>query len=166
MLSVREIPLINSRISDNVILIVLLRSITGLIWFGTVLRRILLPNFGNFEVRITEMSQGILLLPDMLMQIAVANWFLVFLFLIIIEFLASVSLLTGTLARGGAFLATFIGFGIGMAGIGISLIDLVIPWSAAFVSLFLLLFTHPGIYFGVDSKLKDKNLPDLLKKLI
>lgn len=166
MLSVIEMPLINSRISKNMKLIVLLRSITGIIWFGTVLRRILLPNFGNFEARVTEMSQGLPLIPDIIMQIAVTNWFWVFLFIVIIEFLASISLLTGTLARGGAFLATFIGFAIGMAGVGISLIDLVIPWSVALVTLFLLLFTHPGIYFGVDSKLIDKNLPNLLKKLI
>ena len=80
--------------------------------------------------------------------------------------ISSLSLLTGTCARGGAFIATLNGFAIGVAGIGLGIIDLIIPWTAAVFTLILLLFTHPGQYKGLDEKLIEKDIPNWLKVLM
>ena len=98
-----------------------------------------------------------------IMDFAVANWFLLFLVVVSIEIIATVSLILGLLARGGALLATINGFAIGMAGLGLGLIDLLIPWSAAAITLFLFLFTHPGKYLGIDERLQDKDIPKWLQ---
>ena len=158
--------IIKSSFEEKKELIVLLRLLVGLIWFGTVLRRLLTPNFSYFEERIIQMTQGPSLYPNPIMDVAVNNWFIIFLLVLILEISSSVSLLSGSLTRGGAFLATINGFLIGLAGIGLSMIDLLIPWIAAAISLFLFLFSHPGLYYGVDEKLKEKNLPRWVKILM
>ena len=147
-------------------LILFLRIIVGLVWFGTVLRRLITPNLSNFEERINQMAQGPALYPNPIMEIAITNWFLIFLVVISLEIISSISLLSGSLARGGALIATLNGFLIGLAGIGLGLIDLLIPWSVATISLFLFLFSHPGLYYGVDEKLWEKNLPFWIKILM
>ncbi len=157
---------IKSRIEEKKELIILLRIIVGLIWFGTVLRRLMTPNLGNFEERIIQMAQGPTLYPTLIMEIAITNWLLIFLIIIFLEIISSISLLSGSLARGGAFLATFNGFFIGLAGVGLGIIDLIIPWTVAAISLFLYLFSHPGLYYGVDKKLWEKNLPFWIKILM
>ncbi|MHA2401708.1 MAG: hypothetical protein ACXADH_01855 [Candidatus Kariarchaeaceae archaeon] len=147
--------------NPNPKLVLILRGLAGLVWFGTVIRR-LSPNYGDFENRIASMSEGSTILPDPIMELAVDHWFIVYLVVISIEAIISISLLTGTLARGGALLATVNGFLIGMAGIGISTLDLVIPWSVALLTLYLFLFSHPGRFRGVDQYLQSKDLPRLL----
>ncbi len=112
------------------------------------------------------MAQGPVLYPKSFMEIAVANWFILFLIILIIEIISSLSLLSGSFARGGALLATLNGFGIGLAGIGLGITELLVPWTAALISLFLFLFSHPGWYYGIDGKLKEKNLPSWIKVLI
>ncbi|MFW9903560.1 MAG: hypothetical protein ACFFFH_04445 [Candidatus Thorarchaeota archaeon] len=154
---------IKSSFEEKKELIVLLRLIVGLIWFGTVLRRLFTPNFNNFEERISQMAQGPSLYPNPIMDVAINNWFMIFLIVLSLEIISSISLLSGSLARGGALLATINGFLIGLAGIGLSIIDLLIPWTAAAISLFLFLFSHPGFYYGVDERLKKKNLPYWIK---
>ncbi|MFX1507620.1 MAG: hypothetical protein ACFFDC_16160 [Promethearchaeota archaeon] len=158
--------IIKSSFEEKKELIVLLRLLIGLIWFGTVLRRLLTPNFSNFEERITQMAQGPSLYPNPIMEVVVNNWFIIFLIVLSLEIISSISLLSGILARGGAFLATINGFLIGLAGIGLSIVDLLIPWTAAAISLFLFLFSHPGLYYGIDEKLKGKNLPHWIKILM
>ncbi|MHA1512865.1 MAG: hypothetical protein ACTSRJ_02235, partial [Candidatus Hodarchaeales archaeon] len=96
---------------------VIIRVGTGLVWLGTVIRRILIP---NFEERLIQMSQGQTLLPSNIMSIAVDNATLIFMFIIFLEIISSVSLITGTFSRFGALTASILGFGIGLAGIGIS----------------------------------------------
>ncbi|MHA2296062.1 MAG: hypothetical protein ACXAEU_03750 [Candidatus Hodarchaeales archaeon] len=153
----------NTFFEENKTLVLGLRLVAGLIWFGTVVRRLLVPNF--YE-RIAKMGQGDPLLPDFIMELAIENWTLIFLVVLSIEILASTSLLTGTFARGGAFLATINGFLIGLAGIGVGIGDLLVPWSAALITLVLFLFTHPGMYRGLDEKLSEKNLPRALRIFI
>jgi hypothetical protein len=109
------------------------------------------------------MAEGTTIFPSSFMDLAVEHWFLIYLLVIILETLSSLSLLTGTLSRGGALAATIDGFGIGMAGIGLGLMDLLIPWGVAVITLYLLLFTHPGRYKGVDEKLVQKDLPSIIK---
>ena len=150
-----------NRLSKEIIFII--RIGTGLVWFGTVIRRIIVP---NFEERLIEMSQGQTLLPPNIMSFAVDNAGLIFAFIISMEIISSLSLITGTFSRFGATLATIIGFGIGMAGIGIGIIDLVIPWILALCTLYLAIFTNSGTYLGVDSYLEKKNLPRIFKILI
>ena len=133
-----------------------LRILTGLIWLGTAIRRLFIP---TFEARITAMASGNTLFPSAFMEFAVTNWVLILLIVLSLEVLISFSLLTGTFGRAGALLATVNGFGIGMAGIGVSLLDLIVPWTAAVLSLILFLFSHPGMYKGIDSRLSQKNLP-------
>lgn len=152
-------PFINSSLEEKHNLILFIRILSGLIWGGTALRRILMPNFSDFELRITEMSQGSTLYPEFLMNWAVENWFFIFLIVLGFELFSSFSLLTGFLGRAGAFVATINGFAIGLAGIGLGPIDLIIPWAAAILTLILVLFTHPGFHFGLDKRLKEKNLP-------
>ncbi|MHA1946900.1 MAG: hypothetical protein ACW97W_12415, partial [Candidatus Hodarchaeales archaeon] len=106
----------DNRLSKEIIFII--RIGTGLVWFGTVIRRIIVP---NFEERLIEMSQGQTLLPPNIMSFAVDNARLIFVFIITMEIISSLSLITGTFSRFGATLATIIGFGIGMAGIGIGI---------------------------------------------
>lgn len=156
-------PIINTAFEKNYSIVFPLRLITGLIWFGTAIRRILLP---NFQDRITEMAAGEALYPPVLMDWAVANWTIIFVVVLGLELISSMSLLTGTLSRAGAVLATINGFAIGLAGIGVGIIDLIIPWAAAVMSLILLLFTHPGMYRGVDEQLNDKDLPKWVKLLM
>ncbi len=159
-------PIIKTSFDEKRELIVILRFIVGLVWFGTVLRRLLTPEFSSFEERISQMAQGPALYPNVFMDLAVANWFLIFLVILAFEIISSISLLSGSLARGGALIATVNGFAIGVAGIGLGIIDLLIPWTAAILSLFLFLFSHPGMYYGVDEKLKEKNLPSWIKILM
>jgi uncharacterized membrane protein YphA (DoxX/SURF4 family) len=144
-------------------IILIIRISTGLVWFGTVIRRILVS---NFEERLLEMSQGQTLLPPNIMSFAVDNVGLLFILIISLEIISSLSLITGTFSRLGAILATILGFGIGLAGMGISLVDLLIPWTVAICTLYLAIFTHSGAYKGVDSFLEKKNLPRILKILI
>ena len=151
-------PIIQTKKPINEKLILGLRIFTGLVWLGTVFRR-LGPNRGDFEDRITSMGSGSTIFPETIMDFAIDNWFILYLIVLTIEIVSSLSLLTGTLARGGALLATANGFAIGMAGVGLGIIDLIIPWSTALVTLFLFLFTHPGRYKGFDSSLANKNLP-------
>lgn len=151
-------PIIQTKNPFNEKLILGLRIFAGLIWLGTVFRR-LGPNNGDFEDRITEMGDGTTIFPDVIMEFAIDQWFLIYILVLLLEILSSLSLLTGTLARGGALLATVNGFAIGMAGLGLGMTDLIIPWSVALITLFLLLFTHPGRYRGVDRSLANKNLP-------
>ncbi|OLS22424.1 MAG: hypothetical protein HeimC2_29510 [Candidatus Heimdallarchaeota archaeon LC_2] len=158
-------PIIETKNPINENLILLLRIIAGLVWLGTVFRR-LGPNQGDFEDRIISMGEGTTILPESIMEFAIDQWFLLYLLVISIEIISSFSLLTGTLSRGGALLATVNGFAIGMAGIGLGIIDLIIPWSVAFITLFLFLFTHPGLYKGFDGKLVNKNLPSFVSKFI
>ncbi|UCG03857.1 MAG: hypothetical protein JSW11_07700 [Candidatus Heimdallarchaeota archaeon] len=158
--------IIKTSIEDQKKLIVSLRIFVGLIWLGTVIRRLLTPDLGNFEERITQMAQGPALYPNQIMEIAITNWFLIFLVIISLEIISSISLLSGTLARGGALIASLNGFLIGLAGLGLGIIDLIIPWAMAAISLFLFFCTHPGLYFGVDDKLSKKNLPLWIKMLI
>ena len=159
-------PFIRSRIEENQNLILAIRILTGLIWGGTVFRRLLMPNFSDFELRIIEMSQGSTLYPEFLMNWAIENWFYIFLIVLFFEIISSISLLAGFLGRAGAFVATINGFAIGLAGIGLGLIDLIIPWSVAILTLILVLFTHPGVYFGLDKNLKEKNLPSWINFLM
>ena len=112
------------------------------------------------------MASGTPLFPQAFMDFAVDNWIVIFLFVLSLEIISSLSLLSGTFARAGAFMATINGFGIGMAGLGLSLLDLIIPWTVAVITLFLLLFTHPGMYKGVDARLSEKDLPSWLKSLM
>ncbi|MHA2105510.1 MAG: hypothetical protein ACW981_18955, partial [Candidatus Hodarchaeales archaeon] len=140
-------PFLHVSLFENKNLVLILRLVVGLTWFGTVVRRILIP---NFQERITGMSEGGTLIPEPLMEIFVENWFLIFLIVLTIEIIVSFSLLTGTLARGGALLATINGFAIGLSGIGLGITDLLIPWFFAILSLILFLFTHPGTYKGLD----------------
>ena len=156
-------PVINANIDEMKELIVILRVLVGLVWFGTVLRRLMMPNFAE---QIIQMAQGPALYPDFIMEFAVANWFIIFLVILMFERLSSISLLSGTLARGGALLATVNGFAIGLAGIGSGIIDLLIPWTIAVISLFLFLFSHPGMYYGLDEKLEENNLPSWIKILM
>jgi hypothetical protein len=156
-------PIIQSSLPQHQRLILLIRLIVGGTWFLTTIRRILVP---NFQERITAMAQGSTLIPEQLMDLAVENWFIIFSIVLSLELISSVSLLTGTLARLGSLLLTVNGFAIGMAGIGISLFDLFLPWSVAILSLVLLLFTHPGQYKGFDGVLINKNIPDWLKKFM
>ncbi|MHA2224682.1 MAG: hypothetical protein ACXAC8_05735 [Candidatus Hodarchaeales archaeon] len=130
------------------------------------MRRLLMPNFNDFEQRITQMAQGGPLIPPPFMEWAIANWLLIFLVVLTLEIVSSLSLLTGTLSRAGAFIATINGFAIGLAGLGLGIMDLIIPWTVAIITLILLLFTHPGMYIGVDARLKEKNLPSWIKILI
>lgn len=155
-------PIIQTKyeIPNNVILVS--RLIAGLVWFFTVLRRLLSPNFDNFEGRISSMAEGNTLFPQFFMDFAVNYWYLIFGLILSIEILSAISLLLGIYARGGSLLATVNGFAIGMAGVGIDLINLVIPWSVAILTLFLLLFTHPGRYKGLDNKLQNLDLPRFL----
>jgi hypothetical protein len=153
-------PFLHVSLFENKNLVLILRLVVGLTWFGTVVRRILIP---NFQERITGMSEGGTLIPEPLMEIFVENWFLIFLIVLTIEIIVSFSLLTGTLARGGALLATINGFAIGLSGIGLGITDLLIPWFFAILSLILFLFTHPGMYKGLDIKLNEKQLPQLIK---
>ncbi|MHA1983374.1 MAG: hypothetical protein ACW967_03390 [Candidatus Hodarchaeales archaeon] len=153
-------PIIQFSLFENKNLVLVLRLIVGLTWFGTAVRRILIP---NFEERITDMSEGGTLIPEALMKILVENWFLIFLIVLSIEGIVSFSLLSGTLARGGALLATINGFAIGLSGIGLGIVDLLIPWFFAFLSLILFLFTHPGKYIGLDERLSEKKLPQVIK---
>jgi hypothetical protein len=155
------VTLLSQIANPNPKLVLILRGLTGLVWFGTFIRR-LSPNYGDFENRITSMSEGSTILPNPIMELAVDHWFLIYLSIISIEVIISISLLTGTLARGGALLGTINGFLIGMAGIGISFLDLIIPWSVALLTLYLFLFSHPGRYKGVDNYLQSKDLPRLL----
>jgi hypothetical protein len=159
-------PIIKTSVEEKKEIIVILRLLVGLIWFGTVLRRLMTPNFSNFEERITQMAQGPALYPNIFMELAVANWFIIFLFILSIEIVSSLSLLSGSFARGGALLATVNGFGIGLAGISLGITELLVPWTAALISLFLFLFSHPGMYYGIDGKLKEKNLHSCIKILI
>ncbi|MHA1978062.1 MAG: hypothetical protein ACW98F_14575 [Candidatus Hodarchaeales archaeon] len=156
-------PIINSKINPNSNLILVLRILPGLVWLGTAFRRILIP---NFEQRISEMAVGDPIIPTSIMEFAVNNWKIIFIIVLGIEIISSISLLTGTFARGGAFLATINGFGIGMAGLGLGVIDLVVPWLVAVITLVLFLFTHPGMYKGMDAKLKKNNFPSWLKSLM
>lgn len=158
-------PIIVTRLEEKHLIIFPLRIFSGLIWLGTVIRR-LESNYGDFESRITAMGQGDTIFPDSLMKLAVENWFSIYLLVITIEILVSISLLTGTLSRGGAFLGTVNGIGIGMAGVGLGIIDLIIPWTAALITLILFLFTHPGKYKGFDRILDEKKLPKVIKLLI
>lgn len=151
---------IDTDISPNLILGI--RLITGFVWLGTVFRRLFLPNFDNFEGRISQMAQGDPLFPEFFMEFAVEYWYLFFAIIVTIEFISAISLLLGVFARGGALLATINGFAIGMAGIGLGIVDLIIPWSVAFGTLFLLLFTHPGRYKGMDGELYQKDIPRFL----
>lgn len=151
-------PIIQTKNIINEKLIFSLRMFAGLVWLGTVFRR-LGENQGDFENRITSMGDGSTIFPEAIMEFAIEKWFLIFMIIISIEILSSLSLLTGTLARGGAFLSTVNGFAIGMAGIGLGIVDLIIPWSVALITLFLLLFTHPGRYKGMDVSLVNKDLP-------
>ncbi|MHA1996263.1 MAG: hypothetical protein ACW97Z_17150 [Candidatus Hodarchaeales archaeon] len=155
--------IINSRLQEKKEIIFGLRIITSLIWLGTAFRRIFMP---TFEERITAMAAGSPLLPSSIMEWVVTNWVLIFILVLSLEITSSLSLLTGTLARAGALVATINGFGIGLAGIGVSVVDLIIPWSAAIITLILFLFTHPGLYHGIDGKLQAKNLPQWLKMWI
>ncbi|MCH8906765.1 MAG: hypothetical protein IH840_06725 [Candidatus Heimdallarchaeota archaeon] len=155
-------PIISTKYQINIRLVLTIRLISGLVWFGTVIRR-LGSNYGNFEERIATMSEGTTIFPELFMNLAVDNWFIIYLIVITLEILSSISLLTGTLARAGALFSTLNGFGIGMAGLGLGLIDLIIPWSVALLTLVLFLFTHPGRFKGVDSILHEKNLPRILQ---
>lgn len=159
-------PIIQTKLEKNKPLILTLRIISGLIWGGTVLRRLVLPNFGNFEQRITQMAQGSALYPPLIMDWAVTNWFLIFLTVLLLEIISSLSLLTGTFSRLGALLATINGFAIGLAGIGLGLFDLLIPWTVAIITLVLFIFTHPGMYYGADERLVKRNLPSFIKLLM
>jgi uncharacterized membrane protein YphA (DoxX/SURF4 family) len=156
-------PIIKTNLNEKYSLILVLRLISGLVWFGTAFRRIFVP---NFEQRITEMAVGGPLFPAPIMEFAVNNWIIIFVLVLGLEVIASLSLITGTFTRGGALLATINGFGIGMAGIGLSIADLLVPWSVAVITLVLFLFTHPGMYKGVDVKLSEKKLPSWLKFLM
>lgn len=158
-------PIIVTRLEEKHSIILAMRLISGMIWLGTVIRR-LESNYGDFESRITAMGQGDTFFPDFLMKLAVENWFIIYLMVMSIEILVSISLLTGTLSRGGALLATVNGFGIGLAGVGIGISDLLIPWTVALITLILLLFTHPGKYKGFDRILDEKKLPKVIKLLI
>ncbi len=157
-------PIIQTSNPINEKLIFSLRMFAGLIWLGTFFRR-LGENQGDFEDRITSMGDGSTIFPEAIMEFAIDKWFLIYLIVISIEILSSLSLLSGTLARGGAFLSTVNGFAIGMAGVGLGIIDLIIPWSVALITLFLLLFTHPGRYKGLDSTLAKKELPSFIRML-
>ncbi|MFW9779108.1 MAG: hypothetical protein ACFFE8_09670 [Candidatus Heimdallarchaeota archaeon] len=156
-------PIIKTTLAENYSIIFPLRLITGLIWFGTAIRRILIPNFFD---RIADMAAGEPLLPPALMDWAVSNWVLIFAVVLSLEIISSLSLLTGTFARAGAALATFNGFAIGLAGIGLGILDLIIPWTAALMSLVLLLFSHPGMYRGIDEQLSARDLPEWVKVLM
>ncbi|MFW9854987.1 MAG: hypothetical protein ACFFFG_07990 [Candidatus Thorarchaeota archaeon] len=156
-------PIIKTALAENYSIIFPLRLITGLIWFGTAIRRVLFPNFLD---RITDMAAGEPLLPPALMDWAVSNWVLIFGIVLSIEIISSLSLLTGTLARAGAALATFNGFAIGLAGVGLGILDLIVPWTAAVMSLVLLLFSHPGMFRGIDEQLNAKDLPKWVKVLM
>jgi hypothetical protein len=156
-------PIIKTSLAENYSVILALRLITGLIWFGTAIRRILIPNFYD---RITEMSAGEALYPPAIMEWAASNWSLIFAVVLGLEIIASISLLTGTLARAGAALATINGFAIGLAGFALGIFDLIIPWTAALLSLVLLLFTHPGMYRGVDEQISTRDLPGWIKALM
>ncbi len=151
-------PIIQTKKAINAKLILFLRIFTGLVWLGTVYRR-LGPDKGDFKDRITSMGEGSTIFPETIMEFAVDKWFILYLIVLSIEIISSLSLLTGTLARGGALLATINGFAIGMAGVGLGIIDLIIPWSMGLITLFLFLFTHPGRYNGFDGYLVKKNLP-------
>lgn len=144
-------------------LIFYLRVGSGLVWFGTAIRRIFIQ---NFEERIIKMAEGTTLFPKSIMDWAVLNWNFVFAIVLIFEIIISFSLILGLFARFGSFLATINGFGIGMAGLGLGVIDLLIPWLVAVVTLFLFLFTHPGTYKGIDETLQGKKLPKIVEILI
>ncbi len=158
-------PLIKTSLEEKWLIILALRVIAGLVWFGTVLRRLFTPNYSDFEQRITDMAQGAWY-PEDFMDFAVDNWFFFFLIVLSLELITSLSLLSGTFARGGALVATLNGFAIGVAGIGLGIFDLIIPWTVAVITLILLLFTHPGQYKGLDEKLIEKNIPKWLKVLM
>ena len=68
-------PIIQFSLFENKNLVLVLRLIVGLTWFGTAVRRILVP---NFRERIINMSEGDTLIPEPLMEIFVENWFLIF----------------------------------------------------------------------------------------
>ncbi len=153
-------PIFDTKLQEFKVFILIIRLVVGFVWFGTVLRRIAIP---NFQQRITSMAEGGTFVPQVLMDVLVENWSVIFLIVLSIEIVSSFSLLSGTLARGGALLATINGFAIGLSGIGLGLVDLLIPWFIAFLSLILLLFTHPGLYKGIDTKLEQKDLPKFLK---
>ncbi len=97
-------PIINTGLKEKKNFILILRIVSGLIWGGTVIRRLLMPNFSDFEQRITQMAQGGPLIPQPLMDWAIANWFLIFLVVLTFEILSSLSLLTGTFTRAGLYL--------------------------------------------------------------
>ena len=156
-------PFVNSRINDKRNLIFVLRIFTGLVWLGTAFRRVFIP---NFQQRINEMAAGDPIFPTSIMEFAVNNWSVIFILVLGLEVISSFSLLTGTFARGGAFIATINGFGIGMAGLGLSLLDFLVPWTVGVIALVLFLFTHPGMYKGVDAKLSQKDIPSWLKSLM
>ena len=158
-------PIIRTSFEDKHLIILVLRLFAGLIWLGTVIRR-LGYDYGDFESRISAMGEGDTIFPESFMKLAVEYWFVVYTIIISIEILVSLSLLTGTFSRAGALLATINGFGIGMAGVGIGIADLLIPWTAALITLILLLFTHPGMYKGIDRLLSEKELPRILKLFI
>ena len=153
-------PIISISLFKNNNLVLVLRLIVGLVWLGTAIRRIIIP---NFQDRITAMAEGGTLIPGSLMNFFVENWQILFFIVLAIEIISSFSLLSGTFARGGALLATINGFAIGLSGIGLGIWDLFIPWFFAFLSLLLLLFTHPGLYKGIDSRLEQKELPKFLR---
>jgi hypothetical protein len=159
-------PIINVDYEFNKNMVVILRLFSGLVWLMTVIRRLFTPNYSNFEERITTMAEGTTIFPSALMDIAVTNWFFIFLIILCLEIISSLSLLSGFLARGGALIATVNGIAIGMAGVGLGIGDLLIPWSVAMVTLFLLLFTHPGKYKGIDSYLIERKIPKWVKPLI
>ena len=151
-------------LSSNQNLNLTLRLVACMIWAGTVFRRIFIP---NFEARISKMAGGSTLFPKSIMDWAVSNWQLIFFAVLFIEIVISISLLFGIFARFGSLLATVNGIGIGMAGLGLGIADLLIPWSVAVVTLYLFLFTHPGLYKGLDKNLQsNEKLPNSLKKLI
>ncbi|MHA2249182.1 MAG: hypothetical protein ACXAD7_02415 [Candidatus Kariarchaeaceae archaeon] len=154
-------PIINTKQDLNVNLMLSLRLFAGLIWLGTVIRRFS-SNYGDFKERITSMADGTTIFPDFIMEFAVKNWIYIYLLVVSIEIISSISLLFGVFARGGALLATINGFAIGMAGVGLGIQDLLIPWSVAIITLFLLIFTHPGRYKGVDAQLINRPLPKIL----
>jgi len=149
--------------AQNAKIVAFLRIAIGLIWFSTFVRRIAVP---NFQERIESMASGSSLLPEALMTLAAENWEIIYFGVLFIEILTSISLIFGIFAKGGALLATFDGILTGMAGFGLGPVDLIIPWSVAAISLFLVVFTHPGLFYGIDQRLKGKNLPVILKTLI
>lgn len=71
--------IIKSNFEEKKTLILFLRLFIGLIWFGTVLRRLLTSNFSDFEERIIQMAQGPSLYPNSIMDVTVSNWFIILL---------------------------------------------------------------------------------------